>query len=147
MGKQIKQVAAIEGLFTWPSDNPKLIAGQCASCKSVSFPSSKFCSNPDCTDEKVSEVELSPNGKLHSYTIQNYPPPPPYVKPDPFKPFAIGLVELPEKIRVVGMITGCDLKDIKVGMDVKLVAEKIYEKKIDGEMCDVMTWKWTPVKN
>jgi uncharacterized OB-fold protein len=147
MGKKRKQVAAIEGLFTWPSEHPKLIASSCKNCQSVSFPSSKYCNNPNCNDGNVTEIELSPTGKLYSYTIQHYAPPPPYVKSDPFKPFAIGLVELPEKIRVVGMITGCDISEVKIGMPVNLVAEKIYEEEVDDEIREVMTWKWKAIIN
>jgi len=147
MGTKRKQVAAIEGLFTWPSKDPRLIASSCKKCHSVSFPSSKYCNNPNCNDGVVGEIELSRTGKLYSYTIQAYAPPPPYVKTEPFKPFAIGLVELPEKIRVVGMMTGCDVKDVKVGMDVEMIVEKIYETDVNGEICEMMTWKWKPIAN
>lgn len=145
--KRNKQVAAVEGLFDWPSKDPRLIASICETCGSVSFPSSTYCNNPNCNHGTVKDVRLSKTGKLYSYTIQHYAPPPPYVKPDPFKPFAIGLVELPEKIRVVGMITGCDVEDVKVGMDVELIVEKIYEAKGNDEICEVMSWKWRPIEN
>ena len=137
-----QQVPAIEGLFTWTAKEPQLIGSRCRSCRSVSFPSGRTCNNPHCTDKDVEEVLLSRSGKLYSYTVQCYAPPPPYHPPEPFVPFGIGMVELPEGIRVVGMMTQCDVKDLNIDMDVVLVAEKLYE---DEQGNEVMGWKWKPV--
>ena len=38
----------VEGLFTWPSDEPRLIASRCKKCGTVAFPKFPICNNPDC---------------------------------------------------------------------------------------------------
>jgi uncharacterized OB-fold protein len=62
--------------------------------------------------------------------------------PKPFKPYGVALVELPDGIRVVGMVVGCDIKDIKVGMDVELVVEKLCD---DEQGNELMTWRWKAI--
>jgi len=63
---------------------------------------------------------------------------------EPFEPYGIGLIELPEGIRVMGMLTGCELDDIKIGMDVELVIEKLYQNE-QGD--DVVTFKFKPINH
>ena len=134
-----RQYPIEEGLFTWPSDEPCLIGGRCKSCGTYFFP--KFCTlhKPGCQQREVEEVLLSRRGKLESYTVQYYPPPPPFVSPEPFEPYAIGLVALPEGIEIPGMLTGVKIEDIKLHMDVELVVEKAWE---DKEGNEALTWKW-----
>ena len=138
-----KQVAAVEGFFTL-SDDPHLIGSRCNSCGHYFFPRAFTCRNNKCHKaNEVEEVFLSRRGKLWSYTIMYYPPPLPFVAPDPFVPYGIGEVELPEGIKVVGMMTGCDPeKDLKIDMEVELVIDKLYD---DEEGNEVVTWKFQPV--
>jgi uncharacterized OB-fold protein len=131
-----------EGLFTWPSDEPQLIGGRCKSCGTYFFPKFNVKHDPICKNRQAEEVLLGRRGKLESYTVQRFPPPPPFVSPDPFVPYAIGWVALPENIGIVGIITGCRLEDIKMHMDVELVIEKAWE---DKEGNEPLTWKWRPV--
>jgi uncharacterized OB-fold protein len=137
-----KQSPAIEGLFTWPSKNPSLLASKCKSCGTIRFPSSTICNNPYCQEKKVGEVKLSRKGKVYSYMIEYYKPPILLPGVDEFEPYAVGWVELPEGLRVVGMMTQCDPEKVEVGMDVQLVVEKLYT---DQEGVDRMTWKWKPI--
>ena len=136
-----QQIPAIEGLFTWPSDAPHLMGGRCKSCGTYFFPRSYVVHKPGCKQGEVEDVLLSRKGKLLSYTIQYYPPPPPFISPDPFVPYGIGLVELPEGINVIGMMTGGAVEDLKTGIAVELVVEKLYE---DGGN-EYLTWKFRPV--
>lgn len=136
-----KQVPIIEGLFTWPSDEPRLIAARCKSCGTVSFPKFWTIHSPDCKDRKVEEILLSPKGILRSYTILHYPPPPVFRIPPSQIPYAIGMVELPEGIIVLGLMTE-GINDLKVGMNVELYVDKLYE---DEQGNDALTWKFKPV--
>jgi uncharacterized OB-fold protein len=120
-----KQIPAVEGLFTWPSKDPRLLATKCKTCGNVRFPTGSTCNNPYCTNKtNVEDVQLSKRGKVFSCMIEHYEMPGTRA-PKPFKPYGVALVELPDGIRVVGMVVGCDIKDIKVGMDVELVVEKL----------------------
>ena len=135
-----KQVPIIEGLFTWPSDKPQLIASRCKKCKAVSFPKAAFCGNPDCEKlrENVEEIKLSNSGTLWSFTTQIYAPPAPFKK-EPFEPYGIGMVDTEEGLRVLGILTSND--DLKVGMKVEMTAGKLYE----DEENEYITWMWKPV--
>ena len=97
-----RQYPAEEGLFTQSSDKPQLIGGRCKSCGTYFFPKYYVMHKPGCKERQVEEVLLSRRGKLDSYTIQYYSPPPPFISPDPFVPYAIGWVALPEGIAVPG---------------------------------------------
>lgn len=141
MDSSKKQIPVVEGVFTWPSDEPYLIGSRCETCGEHFFPKAKSCQNPDCPDKgDVKEVLLSRNGNLWSYTIQHYAPPPPYRGP---VPLIIGLVELPENLKIMGQLTNCKEEDLKIGMDMELVIEKLFE---DEEGKEVVTWKFRPAQ-
>jgi hypothetical protein len=89
------------------------------------------------------EVPLSRSGKVWSFTNNCYQPPPPYMSPDPFVPYAIAAVELDdEKMVVLGQVAaGTEASELKVGMHVELVLEKLFE----DEESEYLVWKWKPV--
>ena len=139
-----KRVPAIEGWFSLDSEKPHLLGSRCTSCKSYFFPKETlYCRNPGCTGREFEEVPLSRSGKVWSFTNNCYQPPPPYMSPDPFVPYAIAAVELDaEKMVVLGQLTaGTEAAELKVGMDVELVLEKLYE----DEESEYLVWKWKPV--
>jgi hypothetical protein len=140
-----KQIPALEGWFTWPpSEEPHLIGSRCKSCGDYFFPKVIACHNPRCMSEDVEKVLLSRRGKLYTYTINYYQPPPPYIPPDPFVPYADAVVELEkEKMKIQGQVaSGCDLEALKVGMEMELVLEPLYN---DLEGNEVVAWKFKPV--
>ena len=50
-------------------------------------------------------MELSRRGTVWSYTDAQYQPPPPYIpRSDPYEPFALAAVELPEGIVILGQV-------------------------------------------
>jgi uncharacterized OB-fold protein len=137
-----KQVPIIEGLFTWPSDKPQFVASRCKKCGTVTFPKAAFCANPNCQKarENIEQVKLSNKGKLWTWTIQQYAPPAPFRKePLPFQPYAIGMVDTEEGLRVLGILTSND--NLKIGMTLEMTTGKLYE---DAEN-EYITWMWKPV--
>ncbi len=135
------KIPVIEGLFTLDPKDPKLIGTKCTSCGTHYFPQTLSCSNPECKEKKVEKCLLGPRGKLWTYTVQHYPPPPPFKAADPFVPYGIGLIELSEKVRVLGILTESDPKKLKLGMEMELILGKMYEE--NGK--EVVTWKFKPV--
>ena len=136
------QIPAVEGVFTWPSEEPRFIASRCKTCGTVSFPKFAFCRNPKCKNKRdVEEILLSRRGKLMTFTQVHYIPPPPYVPPQNFTPFAIGEVSFPEGIAIVGQMTGCKYEDLREGMEVEMVVQKLYED--DGK--EIMGWRFRPL--
>jgi uncharacterized OB-fold protein len=102
-----------------------------------------YCRNPSCASSDFEEVPLSRRGTLWSFTENHYQPPAPYVSPDPFVPYTVAAVELAnEKMVVLGQVASdVDVADLKVGMQVELVAEKLYE----DEESEYLIWKWKPL--
>jgi uncharacterized OB-fold protein len=94
-----------EGLFT----DAGLIGGRCPACGGLQFPASTVC--PDCQGTDVREVELSTEGVVYTFTIVRATPPD-YRGPTPY---AYGVVELPEGLRLTTTITADDLDAITIG--------------------------------
>src|SRR3990172_6393896 len=84
-----------EGLFTWPSERPQLLASRCRACGELCFPKQDAC--PACAARDVEEVALGRRGTLWTWTIQRFPPPtPPWIGPSAPRavvPFGVGYVE------------------------------------------------------
>jgi uncharacterized OB-fold protein len=136
----IERVPVVKGLFRWSDDAVDLVGSRCTACGAHYFPTSLSCRNPACDDKTVEEVLLGRHGRLHSYTVQAYRPPALF-RMEPFVPYAIGLVELPEGLRVLGMLTGCGLDEIRIEMPVRLTVEALYT---DEAGRDVLTYKYAP---
>lgn len=119
-----------EGLFTWPSNDPRLLGSQCQDCGVVTFPVQSGC--PACSSVNVESIELEREGTLWTWTIQGfYPQRPPYdgpETPENFKPFGVGYIELPGQVRVEARIKTEDVGKLSIGMKMKLVVEKYIER-------------------
>ena len=134
---------AIEGWFT-TGPSPTLLGSRCTSCGTVFFPKAEgFCKNPACSGESFEELPLSRTGRVWSYTDAQYQPPPPYIPAsDPYVPFALAAVELPEGLVVLGQVaTGYGVSDLTVGAPVELVVETLYT----DDSCERSIWRWKPV--
>ncbi len=137
---------AVEGWFAVDPIHPHLIASACESCGTIAFPRERsFCKNPACEGSQFRDVPLSTRGRIWSYTNACYQPPPPYVPASPYTPFAIAAVELaPEGLIVMGQLaSGIGVDDVKVGQEVELVLETLFE---DAE-AEYLVWKWKPVSS
>ncbi|WP_408898412.1 Zn-ribbon domain-containing OB-fold protein [Nocardioides sp. R1-1] len=141
---------AVEGWFT-TGEEPRLLASRCTTCSNVVFPpvsvdagaASFFCRNPACDGQEQDTVELSRRGRVWSYTDAQYQPPAPYVPAsDPFEPFALAAVELPEGIVVLGQVAqGYGVADLRVGAEAELVVETLN---VD-ETGERSIYRWRPV--
>lgn len=136
----VERVHVAEDLVRELPDGPVLVGTRCTGCGTHYFPKSISCRNPRCEDKAVEPAELGRTGRLYSYTVQAYRPPALF-RMEPWAPYAIGLVELPEGLRVLGMLTGCEPADLRIDMPLELVVETLYR---DGEGRDVATYKYAP---
>ena len=139
----VQQKPCLEGWFTMPPEEIQLIGSRCQSCGHYFFPKAKTCRNPNCEKTKPLEpVKFSRKGKLFAFTVNHYPPPPPFHQPDPFVPFAVVSVELPEGIKVGGQVpTDVNIDKLQVGMDMELSREVLYKEE-DGT--EVVCWMFRP---
>lgn len=138
-----KRLPVAEGLFAETEDGPRLLGSRCAGCGTPYFPRSPVCHNPDCRDKRIEDARFGPRGALWSYSVQHYPPPDPAKYDDPFEPYALGLVDLDDGLRVLARIAADDPETLEVGCNVELVVDRLYT---DPEGNEVTTWKFRPVR-
>ncbi|MBW2270857.1 MAG: OB-fold domain-containing protein [Deltaproteobacteria bacterium] len=137
-----KRIPVIDGLFSDTADGTRLLGSRCASCNVPYFPKSSLCHNPDCTGSQMEDASFGPHGTVWSYSIQNYPPPPPARYDEPYKPYALGVVDLTDGLRVVGRMAVDDPESLKAGCKVELVSEPLCTEE-DGT--EVITWMFRPI--
>jgi hypothetical protein len=99
-----------DGLFR--TDPPALTGGRCTSCGSLSFPRRAWC--PDCQGTAIEDVALSTTGVVYTFTVVHMAPPG-YLGE---APYAYGVVELPEGLRVTSTLLADDLDAIDIGAPV-----------------------------
>jgi len=128
------RVPVAEGLFTWPSDEPRLVGSERDGV--ISFPA------------RSGEPErlLGRRGTLWSFTTQQFrPPSPPYDGEDTaetFVPYALGYVELPGELMVQARLTEADPARLAIGQPMELTIVP-YTTRPDGT--EVLTFAFAPV--
>ena len=137
-----KRVPVAEGLFIETAEGPRLIGSRCAGCGTPYFPRSVVCHHPECRESKIEEASFGPRGTLWSCAIQNYPPPAPARYEEPYSPYAVGMVDMPEGLRVLARISADDPEAVQPGAEVELVLERLY---LDENGDEVITWKFRPI--
>lgn len=104
-----------EGLFELADGELVLIGSRCERCGTVAFPYQGSC--PRCTSEAVERHRLASAGTLWTWTTQGFrPKSPPYNGPEAFHPYGVGYVELGGEIRVEGILSEVDPKQLRIGM-------------------------------
>ncbi|MBV9382539.1 MAG: OB-fold domain-containing protein [Streptosporangiaceae bacterium] len=141
-----QQIPVAEGLFTWPSDEPRLIGAQCVRCGLVVFPAgTDTAACQRCGGTEVSEKLLSDRGTLWTFTTQNFRPPgPPYDGADTaetFQPYAVGYVELPGEVMIEARLTEPDPARLAIGQQMRLAIVP-YSVRPDGT--EILTFAFTP---
>jgi uncharacterized OB-fold protein len=136
-------VPFVEGFFTHGADEPRLLGSRCTTCGTAVFPRSFTCPNPSCPEPAVVDHTFERVGTLASFTVVHYPPPPPFVPPDPFEPFAIAEVAFPSGVQVIGPVPKEYGLEFDLGIDMETIVD-VYYTNHDGE--DVVGWKFRPVK-
>ena len=107
----------------------RLEAGKCGKCGHIDFPPRLVC--PKCKGRKFSTITLNDEGKLVTFTTVR-------VASDKFSketPFAVGIVELNDGVRVTTQIADVEPEELKIGQKVKLVFRRIQEDGKAGILC------------
>ncbi len=127
----VNAVHVREGLFD-DVDGGRLIGNKCLSCGRIYFPQASFCF--ECFSRNMEKVPLSRRGKLYSYTTGHMAS----TRLQP--PYTIGLVDLPEGIRVFAPLKCTADRPLHIGMEMKIVLEDLWQE--DGKV--VIGYKFTP---
>lgn len=139
-GAQEKKQVYYPGEDYWEAgkDGLHLIGSHCKGCRQNYFPARELC--PACFGEGkesgMEKVKLSSRGKLYSYSIVQ-------VAPKRFlPPYALGYVDFPEGVRVLGQLTTTDPSKLKLDMQVQAELGRIA---IDVQGNEVLSYKFRPL--
>ncbi|WP_433857364.1 bifunctional MaoC family dehydratase N-terminal/OB-fold nucleic acid binding domain-containing protein [Streptomyces kronopolitis] len=99
----------------------RLLIQRCTGCRTLRFPWLPGCSR--CGSPEWDTVEASGAGTVFSYVVLHHPPFPAF---DP--PYAVGLIELAEGVRMVSNIVGVPHDRVRIGMPVRLAFERVDEE-------------------
>ncbi|WP_432000383.1 bifunctional MaoC family dehydratase N-terminal/OB-fold nucleic acid binding domain-containing protein [Streptomyces sioyaensis] len=99
----------------------RLLIQRCAGCRTLRFPWLPGCSR--CGSPEWDTVEASGAGTVFSYVVLHHPPFPAF---DP--PYAVGLIELAEGVRMVSNIVGVPYDQVRIGMPVRLAFQRVDEE-------------------
>ena len=92
----------------------KLMAGKCLKCGKIHLPPRPLCDN--CFSRDFEWVNVSGKGKLLTYTVI-------YIAPAQFQaltPYAVGIVQFENGLKIPGMIQIVKQEQIKIGMELTL---------------------------
>ena len=92
----------------------KLMAGKCLKCGKIHLPPRPLCDN--CFGQEFKWMQISGNGKLLTYTVIHIAP----AQFQELAPYPVGIVQLENGLKIPGMITGVEQKDLKIGMDLSI---------------------------
>ncbi|MCS7366083.1 MAG: Zn-ribbon domain-containing OB-fold protein [archaeon GB-1867-035] len=111
----------IESFYEFCSQG-KLMGAKCLKCGKIHAPPRPSCIN--CGSNKFEWIELSKTGKIISFTIIHVAPPRFADK----TPYAVGIIELDDGVRLPGMIKNVEFNELKIGIKVKVEFEEAVEK-------------------
>ncbi|WP_420313432.1 bifunctional MaoC family dehydratase N-terminal/OB-fold nucleic acid binding domain-containing protein [Streptomyces sp. YS-B37] len=104
----------------------QLLIQRCTDCGTLRhpwLPGCNACGGPDWDT-----VEASGEGTVYSYVVMHHPPFPAF---DP--PYAVGLIELAEGVRIVSNVVGVPYDKVRIGLPVRLEFRRYDEPDGDDE--------------
>lgn len=104
----------------------RLEAGKCAKCGFIAFPPRLIC--PACGAREFEPHKLAEAGKVLTFTVIR-------VAPQQFvdqSPYAVGIAELDDGVKLTAQIVDCEPADLKVGMRVRIEFRKVSEEGASG---------------
>ena len=107
----------------------RLEASRCASCGFVAYPPRMIC--PKCRKTEFATTTLTPEGKVVTATVI-------HVSPTDLQmeaPYAMAIVETPEKARLMVQMADTEPGDVRPGMDVRLEFRRIRKEGKSGILC------------
>lgn len=102
-----------------------LVGSRCSDCGATTFPSRKYCPRCGATAERAT---LPRFGTLWAYTVQAFPPKPPYLGPvDRFVPYGVGYIDLDGEVLVEARLVAETPEELHTGMTMELVLAAVSD--------------------
>ena len=108
-----RQPFTIEQFYNFFKEQ-KLMAARCLQCGKIHLPPRPMCDN--CFSQDFEWVSVLGKGKLLTYTVIS-------VAPQQFQsltPYAVGIVQLENGLKIPGMIQGLTQEHLEIGMELTL---------------------------
>lgn len=102
-----------------PDGSGNLLGSKCRSCGAHFFPVREACAG--CLGQDLETVRFSTEGTLYTYSVVRQSTPAFEV------PYALGYVDFPEGVRIMGQLAGVDFDKITIGMPMALALEPFGE--------------------
>ncbi|MFI9825166.1 bifunctional MaoC family dehydratase N-terminal/OB-fold nucleic acid binding domain-containing protein [Streptomyces sp. NPDC052013] len=99
----------------------RLLIQRCTGCRTLRFPWLPGCHA--CGSMEWHTVEAAGEGTVYSYVVMHHPP---FAAFDP--PYAVGLIELAEGVRIISDVVGVPYDEVRVGMSVRLEFRRYDEE-------------------
>ncbi|MFF3848628.1 bifunctional MaoC family dehydratase N-terminal/OB-fold nucleic acid binding domain-containing protein [Streptomyces sp. NPDC002328] len=99
----------------------RLLIQRCTACDTLRFPWLPGCNA--CGAQEWDTVEASGEGAVFSYVVMHHPPFPAFSPP-----YAVGLIELAEGVRIVSDVVGVPYDKVRIGMPVRLEFRRYDEE-------------------
>lgn len=113
----------------------RLLIQRCTECRTLRFPWLPGCNG--CGSAEWDTVEASGAGTVFSYVVMHHPSFPAFTVPaftapehggDASGPYAVGLIELAEGVRIVSNVMGVPADKVRIGMPVRLAFLRVDEE-------------------
>ncbi|MER7403141.1 bifunctional MaoC family dehydratase N-terminal/OB-fold nucleic acid binding domain-containing protein [Streptomyces sp. NPDC000070] len=91
----------------------ELLIQRCTGCGTLRFPWLPGCNS--CGSPEWDTVEASGEGTVYSYVVMHHPPFPAFEPP-----YAVGLIELAEGVRIISDVVEVPYDKVRIGMPVRL---------------------------
>jgi uncharacterized OB-fold protein len=114
---------------------PSLAGSRCPGCGAHFFPARHVCSG--CLTEDLDLVPLSRTGTIYTFTVVRQS------TPDFTAPYLLGYVDLPEGVRVLGLLVGLGEGKATIGMTVTLATQP---KGTDADGCEIVGYCFRPAE-
>ena len=109
--------------FFWAGTRAgELRVQRCAACGALRHPPGPMC--PSCGAASAGDYAVAAGtGEVYSYVVHHHPP-----VPGKDLPIVIALVALPEGVRMVGELRGVAPDDVRIGMPVQVIYDRIDDE-------------------
>lgn len=96
----------------------KLMGGKCRKCGKIHMPPRPLCDK--CLSTEFEWAEMPQKGELLTYTVIHVAPP----QFQNMAPYAVGIIQLENGVKLPGIIKGVPLDKIRIGMPLKVEFEE-----------------------
>lgn len=98
----------------------QLVASRCPGCDRWEFPARTYC--PACNGEAV-PAQLGSSGRIRLFSAVLHQPPGALID----TPYAVALVDFPEGLSVLGVVTDARVEDLHIGQPVTTVGLSVAD--------------------